>query len=53
MGQDDIKYDLDDQLVAFACVILDVCTLLPGSRAGNNLEYQLSTSGTASALIYG
>lgn len=53
MRQDGIKYDLEDRLVAFACIILDVCDLLPGSRAGNNLEYQLSKSGTAPALIYG
>lgn len=53
MRQDSIKYALEDRLVAFACIILDVCDLLPGSRAGNNLEYQLSKSGTAPALIYG
>ncbi len=47
------KYDLEDRLVDFACMCLEVCELLPNSRAGQNLEYQLSKSGTAPALIYG
>lgn len=48
-----IKFDLEDRLVDFACLCLDVCELLPSSKAGQNLEYQLSKSGTATALIYG
>ncbi|HEV7781246.1 MAG TPA: four helix bundle protein [Chitinophagaceae bacterium] len=47
------KVDLEDRLVQFACMCLRVCLLLPGSKAGANLEYQLSKSGTAPALIYG
>src|ERR1044072_4714433 len=47
------KFDLEDRLVAFACLILDVCDILPGTRAGGNLEHQLSKSGTAPALMYG
>lgn len=47
------RYDLEDRLVRFACMCLDVCELLPNSKAGQNLEYQLSKSGTAPALIYG
>ena len=46
-------YDLEDRLINFACSCLDVCDFLPNSKAGNNLEYQLSKSSTASALIYG
>ena len=48
-----IKFDLEDRLVDFACLCLDVCELLPSSKAGQNLENQLSKSGTATALIYG
>ncbi len=48
-----LKYDLEDRLVHFACMCLDVCDLLPNSKAGQNLEYQLSKSATAPALIYG
>ena len=47
------KYDLEDRLVKFAIIILEVCDLLPNTRAANNLEYQLSKSGTAPALMYG
>ena len=48
-----IKFDIEDRLVDFACMCLDVCELLPSSKAGQNLENQLSKSGTATALIYG
>jgi len=47
------KFDLEDRLVDFACMCLEVCDLLPGTKAGQNLEYQLSKSCTASALVYG
>ena len=47
------KYDLEDRLVKFAIIILDVCDLLPNTKAANNLEYQLSKSGTAPVLMYG
>src|SRR5688500_3237676 len=47
------KYNLEDRLVRFACLCLDVCELLPHTKAGQNLEHQLSRSCTASALIYG
>jgi len=47
------KFDLEDRLVDFACKTLDVCDLLPNTKAGQNLAYQLSKSGTATALIYG
>jgi four helix bundle protein len=47
------KYDLEGRLIKFAIMALEVCELLPNSRAANNLEYQLSKSGTAPALMYG
>ena len=40
-------------MIKFSCSCLDICDLLPNTRVGNNLEYQLSKSSTASALIYG
>jgi len=46
-------FNLEDRLIDFACLCLDVCDLLPNTRAANNLEYQLSKSATASALNYG
>ena len=47
------KFDLEERLINFACICLEVCELLPHTKAGQNLEYQLSKSGTAAALIYG
>jgi len=47
------KYDLEDRLVKFAIMVLNVCELLPNTKAANNLEHQLSKSGTAPALMYG
>jgi len=46
------KFDLEDRLVKFACMCLDVCDLLPSTKTGQNLEYQLSKSSTSSALVY-
>lgn len=46
-------YDLEDRLVKFSILILEVCDLLPHSKAGSNLEHQLAKSGTAPALMYG
>ncbi len=46
-------YDLEDRLVKFACMCIEVCDLLPNSRTGQNLDHQLSKSGTAPALNYG
>ena len=47
------QFDLEDRLVDFAVKCLEVCELLPITKMGQNLQYQLSKSGTASALIYG
>ena len=47
------KFDLEDRLVKFACTCLEVCDILPNTKTGQNLEYQLSKSSTASALVYG
>lgn len=47
------KFDLEDRLIKFACICLNICELLPNTKAGQNLEYQLSKSCTALALIYG
>lgn len=49
----DKKYDLEDRLVKFACMCLGICESLPNTKAGQNLEFQLSKSCTAPALNYG
>lgn len=47
------KYDLEDRLVDFACLSLEVCNLLPNTRPAQNISYQLSKSCTSAALNYG
>jgi len=32
------KYDLEDRLVKFAILILEICDLLPNTKASNNLN---------------
>ena len=46
-------YDLEDRLIKFAILILDICDLIPFKRETSNLVYQISKSGTAPALLYG
>ncbi|SDD34549.1 four helix bundle protein [Niabella drilacis] len=47
------RYELEDPLAHFAALALNVCDILPSTKAGNNLEHQLSKNGTAFALMYG
>lgn len=47
------RYDLEERLIDFACLGLTVCERLPATKAGANLDHQLSKSCTAPALIYG
>ena len=53
MDNEKRTFDLEDRLVEFAVASLTVCDLLPNSKAGQNLEHQLSKSGTSAALNYG
>ncbi|MBL0199093.1 MAG: four helix bundle protein [Chitinophagaceae bacterium] len=47
------KYDLDERLISFADMIIDISEALPKSFAGNHIAGQLVRSGTAPALQYG
>lgn len=47
------EFDLEDRLVDFAVMILNVAEKLPKTYAGNHLSNQITRSGTAPALIYG
>ena len=47
------KYDLEDQLIAFASRAIDVSEALPNTLAGNHLADQLLRSGTSPCLQYG
>ena len=47
------KYDLEDRLINFAVMCLDVVDKLPKSLGAQTLARQLSKSGTSPALNYG
>ena len=47
------KYDLDERLINFADMIIDISEVLPKAFAGNHIAGQLVRSGTAPALQYG
>jgi four helix bundle protein len=47
------KYDLDERLINFADMIIDISETLPKTFAGNHIAGQLVRSGTAPALNYG
>jgi four helix bundle protein len=47
------KYDIEDRLVAFSAMIIDVVEALPQTRAANYIAGQLIRCGLAPALNYG
>jgi hypothetical protein len=47
------KFDLEERLIDFAAVIIDISEALPATLAGNHLGGQLLRSGTSPALHYG
>ena len=47
------KYDLEDRLIAFAVLIIDLVSKLPNDKVTSHLGNQLLRSGTAPAFIYG
>ncbi len=47
------KYDLDERLINFADMIIDISEVLPKTFAANHIAGQLVRSGTAPALNYG
>lgn len=47
------KYDLDERLINFADMIIDISEALPKTLAGSHIAGQLVRSGTAPALNYG
>jgi four helix bundle protein len=47
------KFDLDERLINFADMIIDISEVLPKTFAGNHIAGQLVRSGTAPTLNYG
>src|SRR6187200_3390461 len=48
-----MKFNLQDRLINFAVLILDITEKLPDNKGSNHLSGQLVRSGTAPALQYG
>jgi len=48
-----MKFDLEDRLINFAVLILNISESLPESKGSTHLAGQLMRSGTAPALQYG
>jgi four helix bundle protein len=47
------KFELEERLVNFAVLIIEIVNELPNTKAGNHLSGQLVRSGTSPALNYG
>ena len=47
------KFDLEERLIQFSLLIIDVVEALPRTRTGNHLAGQLLRSGTSPAFNYG
>ena len=53
MDNQNKKYDLEERLIQFSLLIMDVVEALPNTRSGNHIAGQLLRSGTSPALNYG
>ena len=47
------KFDLENRLIDYSVLIIDIANTMPNSKAGNHLSGQLIRSDTSSALNYG
>lgn len=47
------KFDLEERLIAFSVLIIEILKGIENSKAGNHLSGQLVRSGTSGALNYG
>ena len=47
------KFDLEERLINFAVLIIEIASELPNTKVGNHLSGQLVRCGTSPALNYG
>jgi four helix bundle protein len=47
------KYDLEERLIEFSVLIIEIVNEMPNLKAGNHLSGQLVRSGTSVSLNYG
>ncbi len=48
-----VQYDLEERLIDFSVLIIEIVNEIPNTKAGNNLAGQLVRSGTSVSLNYG
>ena len=48
-----MKFDLDERLISFSVMILEIVDSLPDNKGANHLANQIVRSGTAPSLMYG
>ena len=53
MDNQNKKYDLEERLIQFSLLIIDVVESLPNTMSGNHIAGQLLRSGTSPAFNYG
>jgi four helix bundle protein len=47
------KFDLEERLIEFSVLVIEIVNEMPKTRAGNHLSGQLVRSGTSVSLNYG
>ncbi len=47
------KFDLEERLIEFSVLIIEIVNEMPNTKAGNHLSGQLVRSGTSVSLNYG
>jgi four helix bundle protein len=53
MSENVKKFDLEERLILFSLLIIDIVEKLPNTRSGNHIAGQLLRSGTSPAFNYG
>jgi four helix bundle protein len=48
-----MKYDLEERLINYSVLILDIVDSMPDNKSANHLGNQIVRSGTAPPLMYG
>jgi four helix bundle protein len=48
-----MKYDLEERLINYSVLILDIVDVLPDNKGANHLGGEIVRSGTAPSLMYG
>ena len=48
-----MKFDLDERLINYSVLILEIVDSLPDNKGANHLANQIVRSGTAPSLMYG